>query len=220
MEAAYREKMYGRPNYLLKVQNDANIFMADDAVNQKRNGLFNENAADADRLFDRPATTYNKGGVVLHMLREEIGTEVFWKAVNNYLNAHKFGNVESTDLRAAMEEASGRDLGWFFDQWVYGTSYPKLTIRHRYDARSKTIHVTVTQVQKGDRLTPIAFRLPLEVGFRSGTKERSEILNVTKRVETFTLSSEAAPSEIRFDPLQKVPLKSIKMLEAAKAAAK
>jgi aminopeptidase N len=58
---------------------------------------------------------YNKGGVVLHMLRDEIGDAAFWKAVNSYLTKHSFGNVESTDLKAAMEEASGRDLTWFFN---------------------------------------------------------------------------------------------------------
>jgi aminopeptidase N len=220
MEAAYREKMYGRANYLLKVQNDAAIFMVDDAVNQKRNGLFNEDAADADKLFDRPATTYNKGGVVLHMLREEVGTDVFWKAVNNYLTEHRFGNVESTDLRKAMEQASGRDLGWFFDQWVYGTSYPKFTVRHTYDARAKVLRVTVSQTQKPDRLTPSAFRIPMQLVFKSAGKERTEDLNVTKRVETFAIASDAPATDLRFDPLQKVPLKTIKMLEAAKAAAK
>jgi aminopeptidase N len=220
MEAAYREKMYGRENYMLKVRNDAAIFMVDDAVNQKRNGLFNEDAADADKLFDRPATTYNKGGVVLHMLREEIGTETFWKAVNSYLNAHKFGNVETTDLKKAMEEASGRDLGWFFDQWVYGTSYPKLTVRHTYDPKSKMLKLTVTQTQKADRLTPAAFRIPMDIEFKSGGETKTEKIEITKRVETFSISSASAPSEFKYDPLQKIPLKTVKSLEAAKAASK
>ncbi|MEP7212374.1 MAG: M1 family aminopeptidase [Acidobacteriota bacterium] len=220
MEAAYREKMYGRENYMLKIRNDAAIFMVDDAVNQKRNGLFNEEAADADKLFDRPATTYNKGGVVLHMLREEIGTEAFWKAVNSYLNAHKFGNVETSDLKNAMEEASGRDLGWFFDQWVYGTSYPKMTVRHTYDPKSKTLKLTVTQTQKADRLTPSAFRIPMDFEFKSGGDTIKEKIDITKRVETFSISAAATPTDLKYDPLQKIPLKTIKTLETAKAAAK
>lgn len=220
MEAAFREKAYGRPNYLLKIQNDATIFMADDAVNTKRNGLFNENARDADRLFDRPATTYNKGGVVIHMLREELGDEAFWKAVNNYLNAHKFGSVESSDLKNAMETASGRDLDWFFDQWVYGTSHPKLSVQHTYSPQTKTYRIVINQTQKPDRLTPVAFRLPVEIEFKSGATARSEKIEITKRSETFTFIADTEPTELRFDPRQKIPLKSIKMMEAAKAAAK
>lgn len=220
MEAAFREKMYGRENYLLKVNNDAAIFMIDDAVTPKRNGLFNENAGDADKLFDRPAVTYNKGGVVLHMLREEIGTEAFWKGVNAYLNEHKFANVETADLRKAMETASGRDLGWFFDQWVYGTSFPQMTVRHNYDPRAKMLRLTVTQTQKPDRLTPAAFRIPLQVQFRAGGEVRTEKIDIAKRVETFELPAASPPTELKFDPMQKVPLKSIKMLPAAKAAGK
>ena len=220
MEAAYREKKYGRANYLLKIENDAALFMIDDTINQKRNGLFNENAGDADKLFDRPATTYNKGGAVLHMLREEVGDQVFWKAVNSYLNKHKFSNVETPDLKNAIEEASGKDLNWFFDQWVYGTSFPKLNVRHIYDAKTKTFKITITQTQKADRLTPAAFRLTLEVEFKTGGAARTERLDITKRVETFSIQAGSAPTDIRFDPLQKIPLKTVKMLEAAKAAKK
>ena len=84
---------------MTKVKSDAETFMVDDAVNPKRNGLFNRNAGNVDGLFDRPATTYNKGGAVLHTLREQIGDQAFWKGVNAYLNRHKFANVESTDLQ-------------------------------------------------------------------------------------------------------------------------
>lgn len=220
MEAAYREKMYGRENYLLKIQNDAAFFMIDDAVNQKRNGLFNENAGDADKLFDRPATTYNKGGAVLHMLREEIGDGAFWKGVNGYLNEHEFGNVESTDLRRDMESASGRDLGWFFDQWVYGTSYPKLTVRQSYDSRTKRLKLTIEQTQKPDRLTPAVFRLPLDIEFKRGESPQTEKINISKRLETFVIDNVSAPAGLRFDPNQKIPLKSIKIVAAASGESK
>jgi aminopeptidase N len=99
MEAAYREKAYGRKNYMLKINGDAMEFMVDDTINDKRNGLFNLNAENVATLFDRPATTYDKGGVVLHMLREEIGNDAFWRAVNVYLTRNRFGTVESTDLK-------------------------------------------------------------------------------------------------------------------------
>ena len=79
MEAAFQEKVYGRDSYIRKIMSDADTFLADDVVNPKRNGLFNRNADDINALFERPATTYDKGGVVVHMLREEIGDEAFWR---------------------------------------------------------------------------------------------------------------------------------------------
>jgi aminopeptidase N len=210
MEAASREQSYGRQNYLIKVKRDAEIFIIDDSVNKKRNGLFNQNAGDIGALFDRPATIYNKGGVVLHMLREEIGDAVFWKAVNSYLTKHRFGSVETTDLKAAMEEASGKDLTWFFNQWVYMAGHPKLDVKPVWNPASKKMRLTVTQTQKGDGLIPQVFRLPMDVEFTIGETKQTEKLNITKRTETFTFDLPAQPTVINIDPNEKVPLKVVK----------
>ncbi len=66
MEAAYREKMYGRDDYLRKIREDAEQYIIDEAVNKKRHGLFNQYAGDVNALFDNPTTTYQKGGAVIH----------------------------------------------------------------------------------------------------------------------------------------------------------
>jgi aminopeptidase N len=213
MEAAFREKMYGRRSYDIKIMRDAEIFIVGDAVNKKRNALFNQNAADVGSLFERPETVYNKGGAVLHTLREEIGDAAFWKAINIYLNRHKFGSVESTDLKAAMEETSGRDLDWFFDQWVYMAGYPKLEVGHVWDAASKTLRLTVTQTQKQDTITPGAFRLPMEVEFTVGSDKSVEKLNITKRVESFEFKLPENPSETKLDPTGRIPIKTVKVLK-------
>ncbi|HEX6125021.1 MAG TPA: M1 family metallopeptidase [Pyrinomonadaceae bacterium] len=212
MEAAYREKAYGRRNYMTKILRDAELFIIDDAVNKKRNGLFNQNADDVGALFDRPATTYSKGGAVLHTLREEIGDEVFWKAVNTYLNRHRFGSVESSDLLNVMEETSGRDLEWFFDQWVYMAGHPKLDVKQVWIPASNTLRLTVAQTQKPDRITPAVFRLPMEVEFTTPSGEKTtEKLNITKRLETFSVKLPAKPETIQFDPRDKIPVKTVKI---------
>ena len=212
MEAAFREKMYGRRNYIIKVVRDAQMFMLDDAVNRKRNALFNENADDVAALFERSGTTYNKGGAVLHTLREEIGDEAFWKGVNIYLTTHRFGSVESTDLFKAMEQASNRDLDWFFDQWVYMGGHPKLDVKKLWVPGSTTMRLTVTQIQKPDRITPAAFRLPVDVEFTlPGGEKKTEKINITKRLETFSIKLPARPESVAFDPDEKVPVKTVKI---------
>ena len=210
MEAAYRERINGREDYMRKVMEDAREFLADNAVTRRRHGLHNLRAGDVDKLFDTSAVTYNKGGVVLHMLREQVGTENFWKAVNAYLNRHKFGSVESTDLRAAMEQASGQNLGWFFDQWVYSSGAPQLTVRPVYSARTKTLRLTVTQTQKPDGLVPAAFRLPLDVAI-DGAKMTAPLV-AAKRIETFSIKAQARPATIDLDPDNKIPAKIVKVL--------
>ncbi|MGI8554876.1 MAG: M1 family metallopeptidase, partial [Pyrinomonadaceae bacterium] len=101
MEAAFREKTFGRADYLRQVTEDAARAMAADTIAFNRHPLLRPNPPLDDSLFD--TTTYQKGGAVIHTLRETVGTENFWKAINIYLNAHKFGNVETADLKKAME---------------------------------------------------------------------------------------------------------------------
>lgn len=210
MEAAYREKMVGREDYIRKVMSDASDFLTDDSTNRKRHALYNHRAGDVDSLFENAATTYHKGGAVIHTLREQVGTEAFWRALNIYLNRHKFGNVTSTDLKAAMEETSGQDLDWFFEQWVYGAGAPKLDVRQTYRARTKTLTLTVTQTQ-GDALTPMVFKLPLDLRIKTGTGESDQKLDVSKRTQTFSFKTNGKPLGVTLDPQEKIPLKRVKM---------
>ncbi len=70
-------------------------------------------------MFD--AVSYNKGGTILHMLRSYLGDEAFREGIKLYLNENKYGTGEAHQLRLAMEEVSGKDLNWFFNQW-YSTT--------------------------------------------------------------------------------------------------
>ncbi len=123
--------------------------------------LVNKYAQPNNDLFD--VTTYQKGGVVLYMLRETLGDEAFWKGVNLYLNKNKFDNVETADLQAAMEEASAKNLDWFFNQWVYGTGFPDLRIKSSYNLKKKALVLDIEQVQKTRADMVAAFRLPVNV---------------------------------------------------------
>lgn len=211
MEAAYHEKKYGRADYLSKIRNDALEFMVEDNSIGARRALFNQRAGNVDSVFDNPASTYNKGSAVIHMLRETVGDEAFWKGINIYLTRHKFANVESEDLRKVMQETSGQDLGWFFSQWVYGTGYPKLEVEQIYDTNTQTFKITISQAQKVDGLVPAAFNFPLDLEFKTEDGVRNETVRVTKRSETFEFKVPKMPSAVDVDKGDKVPVKSVKM---------
>lgn len=210
MEAVSREKLYGPDSYVRKLASDRDEFIADDAISKRRHALQNEFAIPDNTLFD--ATTYQKGGVVLHMLRQTVGDMAFWKAVNLYLNRHKFENVVSSDLMAAMEEASGQKLAWFFDQWVYSGGYPRLEISRQYSESDRQLKITVDQTQKEDGLTPGAFRFPLDIEVSTPAGNVTRTLNITKRSETFTIELPASPTGIAVDKTEKVMLKTVKVL--------
>lgn len=210
MEAAFRENINGRDDYLNKIRSDAAQFMIDDTITRRRHGLFNLRAGDVAALFDNASVTYNKGGAVVHMLREQVGNEAFWRAINTYLKRHKLGSVESADLKRAMEEASGQDLSWFFDQWVYATGYPKLDVRQTYSTRSKTLKLTVLQTQKVDPLIPSVFRLPMEVEIITPNGKRMEKIDVAKRFQTFSFQLDGKPRSVKLDPEEKIIAKNVK----------
>jgi len=211
MEAAYRERTRGREDYMASIRSDAANFLVGDVVNLKKHGLFNLRAGNVSELFDTASITYNKGGAVIHTLREQVGNAAFWKAINIYLNRHRFGSVETTDLKRAMEEASGQELGWFFDQWIYGSGSPRLDVRQNYNARTNQFTVTITQTQRPDNLMPAVFQLPLDVEIetRSGTvKDR---VKMNKRTQVFTFKVDSRPSELIIDKEEKIPVKRLKI---------
>ena len=211
MEAAYREKMYGRADYLRKIEEDANLFIIEETHNAKTHALFNTTADPSDDgIFD--ATTYQKGGAVIHTLRETIGDEAFWSGVNLYLKRHKFGNVESIDLQKALEETSKSNLEWFFAQWVYASGYPKLNVKRSYDTKTKTLELTLTQTQKVEGQTPEVFTLPLEIEIKTPNgKTQMEKISLEKREETFSFKLKERPQQITLDKNLKIPLKTVKM---------
>jgi aminopeptidase N len=211
MEAAYREKKYGREDYDRKIKQNAEEFLTTQAVSKKQYGLFNRTAGNIAGLFDISSITYDKGGAVLHTLREEIGDEAFWKGIKIYLDRHAKGNVQTPDLRKAMEDASEKGLGWFFDQWVYGTGAPSLKLTPVYNADKKELTLTVAQIQKAEGLVTNAFRMPMQIEFKNGETTVTKNIDVTKRSEVFTFELDAKPESIKLDPKNKIPIKFVKI---------
>lgn len=149
------------------------------------------------QMFD--SVTYAKGACVLHMLRGLIGDDAWWRGVRGYLARHREQVVETDDLRRAMEEASGRDLAWYFDQWVHHGGHPELKARWRYETEDKTLRLAVEQVQNVDDLTPL-FRLPTTVEFDDGATTRSVPIVIDGKTHEFALPCETAPRNVRIDP--------------------
>jgi aminopeptidase N len=214
MEAVNREKSVGRAAYNNKVKQDALEYLAFEASQgPDLHGLFNKkaNASDDDSMFD--TVTYQKGGAVVHTLREELGDEAFWKGVNIYLNNNRLKNVETTDLKAAMEEASGKELGWFFDQWIYGSGHPDLKITHYFDLKKKKLRLRISQAQTVVGDTPAAFVLPLTIRIKSANGSKDEVVRVDKRTQDFEFDARTKPQKIEVDPDNKIPVKSVSVVE-------
>ncbi|GAA4344229.1 M1 family aminopeptidase [Flaviaesturariibacter amylovorans] len=148
---------------------------------------------DKEDMFD--AVSYNKGGRILHMLRNYLGDSAFFKALNVYLVNNRFKAAEAHNLRLAFEEVSGKDLNWFFNQWYFGAGHPKLDINYSYDEAAKQVRVIVQQKQTGDKL----FQLPTTVDIYNGPNKVRHKIWVSNKVDTFTFNAATKPDLVNFD---------------------
>lgn len=205
MEAVYRGKMYGEGAYRAKIQEDANIYLNKDAVNNSKHGLYNLTANQTDKLFKYFFITYNKGSLVLHLLRETVGEEAFWKAINIYLTRHKFANVETTDLKNVMEEVSRKNLDLFFKQWVYSTGHPKLEIKPVYNLQEKTLRLEISQTQNGDNI-PKVFEFPFEIFVQTESGEIFEKVLIDRKTQIVSIKLDSKPLTILLDKNVIMPL--------------
>jgi aminopeptidase N len=148
---------------------------------------------DKEDMFD--GVSYNKGGRILHMLRNYVGDSAFFKSLNLYLTRNKFGTGNADKLRLAFEEISGKDLNWFFNQWYFGSGHPELEIKYDYDAAGKTALVYINQVQKEDKL----FRLPFAVDVYMGANKTRYNVEASHRSDTLRFPVSSRPDLVNVD---------------------
>jgi aminopeptidase N len=150
---------------------------------------------------------YDKSGWVLHMLREQLGDDAFFRALKHYLEANRLRNVVTADLVKAVEESTGTNVDQFFDQWIYGAGAPRFRVRSTYDAGEKKISLTVTQTQKVEGRVGL-FRVPVEIAVTTSSGEKLFPLEISKAEETFSFSIDGPPLMVLFDKGDKI-LKSL-----------
>ena len=128
---------------------------------------------------------YEKGAWTLHMLRNLIGTDPFWRGIRLYYQRHMNGVASTADLRRTMEEVSNQDLRGFFAQWLTRSGVPQLSGSWRYDSAARQVVVTVRQTQAGD---PFRFSLGVGVSAAAGSAATVHQMQVTGREATLTHS--------------------------------
>lgn len=194
--ALYLEHAYGRDtlNAVLN-QNKNQIFRY--AALKPQSTVIDSTTANLVDLLN--PNSYQKGGWVLHMLRHELGDDLFWKGIRAYYQQYRNANARSSDFQAVMERVSGRQLASFFRQWLYQPGYPDLAWSSQYDAGKKALVIDVRQTQR----TGALFSVPLVFGFRdSNGREtgRTGKLTLTESTQTFTVPVSKQPASVVIDP--------------------
>lgn len=211
-DALWHESYHGPDLFQLELLENAEAYFTEDRENYRR-PIVTRTYVENEELFDRHS--YQKGSVVLHMLRHELGDELWWKAIRHYVKKFEWKNVETADLKIAIEEATGRNLDWFFEQWIFKAGHPQLEAKWDYDEATKLVKLHVKQAQKVVGDTPL-FRLPLTVWTWTGpTKRKEHRILVSKAEESFFLPNAKRPELVQIDP-HGVALKTLAFEKPAK----
>lgn len=155
--------------------------------------------SDPMQQFD--TRVYPKGAWILHMLRSQLGADLYCKCVKTYLERHRSGIVSTDDLQDVIEEVSGLSFDQFFDQWLHHGGVPEFKVDYAWDSAAKLAKITVRQTQKLSEQVRL-FRVPLPVSFQvGGQKEPLRFtMDVSQEVEDFHFTLPAQPELVRIDP--------------------
>ncbi len=161
------------------------------------NAIVRRDFQDPEEQFGFRA--YPKGSWILHMLRHQLGEDLYRRCIKTYVERHQYGSVVTEDLSQVIEELSGRSFDQFFDQYVYHAHHPELGVSYSWDDRTKLARLSIRQEQKlSDKV--LLFDVPLTVRFKGkfGTVERE--LRVREAAEDFYVPLPGAPTIVRCDP--------------------
>jgi aminopeptidase N len=153
---------------------------------------------DFDDSSEFDANAYDKGGLVLYMLRHQLGEEAFYRGLKHYLEVNRGKNVVTADLAKAVEEATHTSVDQFFSQWLYGAGAPKFDLSYTYDNEKHQVALSVKQTQETEGRVGI-FRVPVEVEIATAAGPKLYPITASKPTEVFNFPSESAPLLVLFD---------------------
>ena len=144
-------------------------------------------------MFD--GVSYNKGGAILHMLRNYLGDDAFFAGLTDYLKTNEFGTGEAHQLRLSLEKISGKDLNWFFNQWYFGNGNPKISYTTSFEPVKKEVTITLSQNQIGQN-----FQFPLSIDiFENGKPTRKNVWVSAKEKNDFTFQVSKNPDLVNLN---------------------
>ncbi len=184
-EVLWTEQEYGPDEAAYYRLGEMRSYLSEDKSRYRR-PMVTHVYREAIELYDRHI--YEKGACVYHMIRAELGDDLFWKAIRTFVNDHTHSTVETIDLLRAIDKATGRNLRPLFDQYVLRGGHPDYKVAYSWDGDSKLAKLTVTQTQAKDGYTSSTsglfdLRIPIGFGFVShGKTHKVEVKPVTVRI--------------------------------------
>ncbi|MFK7991105.1 MAG: M1 family aminopeptidase [Sandaracinaceae bacterium] len=198
LEHLWKEHAEGRDAYVYNLEQDLSLYLAEHGGRYGRPIVEKVWSTPID-IFDRHL--YQKGGLVLHALREHLGDALFFRGLKEYLAKHRGTSVETRDLLRALEGASGRSLEGLFQQWVERAGHPSLKVSAEVEDEQTKLTLEQTQTKKDAD----AFRLRIPVEITTETGVERHVVELKRARDTFVLPTGGRATRITFDPSMSAP---------------
>lgn len=211
-EVLWTQREYGEDDAAYYRLQEARSYISEDSSRYRR-PIVTHVYREAIELYDRHL--YEKASCVYHMIRAELGDDLFFKAIATFVKNNAHSTVETVDLLRAIEQATGRNLLFLFDQYVYRGGHPDFKVSYGWDGDSNLAKVTVTQTQAAesdkngssnrdlfDLKIPIAFGYVANQGKKKSKSDvslKTFTVRVSEREQSFYFPLEEKPSFLSFD---------------------
>lgn len=195
-EALFKEHDMGHDEFVYEIRENMEAYFGEDRERYRR-PIVTKIYKNTNDLFDRHL--YEKGSVVLHMLRHQLGEKAWWRSISTYLKRHRTRGVETVDLIQAIQDATGRNMRSFFDQWVFKGGHPEYKVRFWWDRRTKSLSLRVLQNHGVNEETGL-FSMPITFLVRIGQTVKRFTETVDKKDQLFTYKLPGEPTLVSFDP--------------------
>lgn len=211
-EVFWVEDEYSKEDAAYYLLGEARSYLDEDSSRYRR-PIVTHVYREAIELYDRHL--YEKGACVYHMIRAELGDELFWQAIHTFVQDNAHQTVETIDLLRAIEKATGRNLLFLFDQYVFRGGHPDFQVTYSWDGDSQLVKVTVIQTQakpgtNGSKSDLFDLKIPIAFGYveqetgSTSTKDAQATLKtftvrVHEREQSFYFPLENKPQFISFD---------------------
>ncbi len=208
-EALWFEKTGGYISYKNDIDGNASYYLSRNPGWSIYNPLWAKTTPGTSTLFNT-AMTYMKGACVIHMLRYVLGDSVFFKAIKDYATdtiSFKYKNVVTADFVTKINESTGQNLQWFFDQWVYGPNHPVYQNKYsisQIDSANWNVKFVARQTQTNAGF----FTMPIEiyVAFKNGSDTTIRVFN-NSNDQIFNFQFKKQPTAVGFDVRDNIVLK-------------
>jgi aminopeptidase N len=188
-EALYFEEIYG-PAYYHDYMNDFEYTAGGSVYIQDTTSIWS--------IFG--AIPYDKGAWVLHMLRHIIGDSLFFQSLANYRAQYHWSHASTEDFQGVVEATTGRDLDWFFQEWIYGEYRPYYRYSYLSEADPNGGWNTYLHIRQTQVTDPQVFTMPIDIVLTTAGGDETQAVFNDRQDQDFILHTDQEPTSLTPDP--------------------